>query len=190
MEEDQERPENVVINSNILFSSLIKEEGFTRAVLLFLKDNKKLKFLMPQTVVNEFRFHIGEIARKSKLTVRDVVTSFEKLLENVERINELELEEEIKEGMKYVKDENDTPFVAVALKHKPSYILSYNKKDYKTEELKKLSILVVTPKEALDLIGIEKLEVKSKEKHKRNIFTYFTKLKMLKKDEKRLGSNK
>jgi predicted nucleic acid-binding protein len=179
MEEDQERPENVVINSNILFSSLIKEEGFTRAVLLFLKDNKKLKFLIPQTVVKEFRLNIGEIARKSKLTVRDVVTSFEKLLENVERINELELEEEIKEGMKYVKDQNDTPFVAVALKYIPSYILTYNKKDYKTELLKKVDVLVVTPKEALDLLGIEKLEVKSKERRKRNFFTYLTKLKML-----------
>jgi putative PIN family toxin of toxin-antitoxin system len=181
MEEDQEKSQNVVINSNILFSSLIKEEGFTRAVLLFLKDNKNLRFLIPQTVVNEFRFHVGEITRKSKLSMKDVITSFEKLLENVEKINELELTEKIKEGMNYVKDENDTPFVAIALKYKPSYIMTYNKKDYKTEKLKKLDIIVVTPKEALDLIGIEKLKVESKEKRKKNIFTYFTKLKMLKK---------
>jgi len=181
MEEDQEKSQNVVINSNILFSSLIKEEGFTRAVLLFLKDNKKLRFLVPQTVVNEFKFHVGEISRKSKLSMKDVITSFEKLLENVDKINEFELTEEIKEGMKYVKDENDTPFVALALKYKPSYIMTYNKKDYKTEKLKKLDILVVNPKKALDLIGIEKLKVESKDKRKKNIFTYFTKLKMLKK---------
>jgi predicted nucleic acid-binding protein len=179
MEEDQEKPENIIINSNILFSSLIKEEGFTRAVLLFLKDNKKLKFMIPQTVVNEFRFHVGEIARKSRLTMNDVIRSFEKLLENVEKVNELKLKEEIKDGLKYVKDENDAPFVAVALKYRPSYILTYNKKDYKTERLKKIGILVVTPREALDLVGIEKLEVESKEKQKRNFFTYLTKLKML-----------
>ena len=181
MEEDQEKSQYVVINSNILFSSLIKEEGFTRAVLLFLKDNKKLKFLVPQIVINEFKLHAGEIARKSKLSMKDVITSFEKLLENVEKINELELAEEIKEGMNYVKDENDTPFVAIALKYKPSYIMTYNKKDYKSEKLKKLDILVVTPKEALDLIGIEKLKVESKEKRKKNLFTYFAKVKMLKK---------
>ena len=179
MEESQENPKSMIINSNILFSSLIKEEGFTRAVLLFLKDNEKIKFLIPMIVVSEFKLHVGEIARKSRLSIKDVILSSDKLLENVEKINESELEEEIKEGIKYVRDENDTPFVAVALKYRPSYILTYNKKDYKTERLKKVDVLVVAPKEALDLLVIEKLEVESKERQKRNFFTYLTKLKML-----------
>lgn len=178
MEEDQERPKVVIINSNILFSSLIKEEGFTRAVLLFLKDTANLKFMIPKTVISEFKLHIGEISRKSGLTYNNVLSGLEKLLGNVEQIDELNLKDEIKEGIKYVKDENDAPFVAVALKYKPAYLLTYNKKDYKIEKLKELDILVVTPKEALDLMGIEKLELETKERHKRNLFSYITKLKM------------
>lgn len=178
MEKSQEKPKSIVLNSNIFFSSLIKEEGFTRAVLLFLKEDKRLKFLIPRTVVNEFRLHVGEIARKSKLTIKDMLTGFERLIENVKQINELNLREEIKEALKYVKDEKDAPFVAVALKYRPSYILTYNKKDYKAKKLKELSILVLNPKEALDLIGIRKLKLETKEKRKKNLFSYLAKLKM------------
>lgn len=78
-----------------------------------------------------------------------------------------------------MKDESDSPFVGVALKYKPSYILTYNKKHYKTEELKKLSIFVITPGEALDLIGIEELSLETREKRKRNLVSYLAKLKML-----------
>jgi len=178
MEESKEESRIIVLNSNIFFSSLIKEESFTRAALLFLKDTTNFKFLIPKTVITEFKLHVGEIARKSKLTTSGVLFGFEKLLENVEQTNELDLKEEIKESRKYVKDENDIPFVAVALKHKPSFILTYNKKDYKIQKLKKLDILVLTPKEALDLIGVEKLELKTKEKRKRNLLSYLSKIKM------------
>jgi predicted nucleic acid-binding protein len=178
MEESKEKLKSVVINSNILFSSLIKEEGFTRAALLFLKENKNLRFMIPKTCLEEFKSYAGEIARKSKLTIGNVIMGFEKLTESVERMDESGLKDEIKEGLKYVKDEKDVLFVAVALKYRPSYILTYNKKDYRIKELKQLDVWVVNPKEALDLIGME-LEVETKEKTKRNLLSYITKLKML-----------
>ena len=153
MEESQKRAKAVVINSNILFSSLIKEEGFTRAVLLFLKDATGLKFLVPKTVIKELRLNIGEIAEKSKLETNDILAGFGRLLEGMQQIDELELKEEIMEGMKYVNNESDTPFVAVALKHRPAYILTYNKRDYNVGELRKMDVLVVSPGEALDLVG-------------------------------------
>jgi len=184
MEENQERPKNIIINSNILFSSLIKEEGFTRATLLFLKEDASLKFLIPKKVIEEFGMHLGEISRKAGLSIRDIRFGFDKLLENVERINENDTKEEIKQGLKYVKDESDSPFVGIALKYKPSYILTYNKKHYKTEELKILNIFVITPKEALDLIGIENFELQTKEKRKRNLFSYLTKFKIFMKNKK------
>jgi hypothetical protein len=37
---------------------------------------------------------------------------------------------------------------------------------------------VITPKEALDSIGIEKLSLETKEKRKRNLISYLAKLKM------------
>jgi len=179
MEESKENTRAVVINSNILFSSLIKEEGFTRAVFLFLKGSMGIKLMIPSTVVGEFKAHIGEIARKSGLSFNDVSKIFENLIENVEKVGESGLKEEVEESINYVKDEKDAPFVAVALKHRPSYILTYNKKDYKIKTLKNLGISVMTPKEALDLVGIERLELETKEKRKRNIRSYLTKLKML-----------
>ena len=181
MEKNQEEYESVVINSNILFSSLIKEEGFTRAIFLFLKGEKKIKFLIPSTVVKEFRLHIGEISRKSRLTINDVMNSFERLIDGAHQIDVTSIKEEATESMELVNDENDAPFVAVALKYKPSFILTYNKKDYKINKLRRLGILVISPKEALDLIGIERLEVNTKERRKKNIFSYLAKLKLLKK---------
>jgi predicted nucleic acid-binding protein len=178
MEETQKRVETIVLNSNILFSSLIKEEGFTRAVLLFLKETMGLKFLIPEKVVQEFETHIGEIARKSGMDTKQIRFIFEKLLEKVEIIKEENIKEEIKQGLKYVKDESDSPFVGIALKFKPSNILTYNKKHYKVGELKQQNIFVITPKEALDSIGIEKLSLETKEKRKRNLISYLAKLKM------------
>lgn len=178
MEEDQERPKSLVLNSNILFSALIKEEGFTRAALVLLKENKAIKFFIPEAVSKEFKFYAGEIARKSGLTINGVFTGFEKLMENVSKVNEMELKTEIKEALNYVKDEKDTPFVALALKCKPSYILTYNKRHYKVKELKNNDILVLTPKEALDLIGIGRIKLETKEKKKRNLLYYLTKLKV------------
>jgi len=62
MEEDKEKLKTVVINSNILFSSLIKEEGFTRAVLIFLKEDTNLRFLIPKKVTEEFKlYHIQNV---------------------------------------------------------------------------------------------------------------------------------
>jgi len=177
MEEDQEKPKSLVINSNILFSALVREEGFTRAALLFLKDNTNMKFLVPKVVNDEFKFNVGEIARKSKLDTNTVLMNFKKLLENVDQLNEYDLKTEIEEGLEYVNHDSDAPFVAVALKQKPAYILTYNKKDYKADELKRLGISVVTPKEALELIGIGKLELKTKEKSKKNLLYYLTKMK-------------
>jgi len=178
MEKNKEKVKCIIINSNILFSSLIKEDGFTRAALLVLKNTSNVKLLIPNTVVNEFKINLSEISRKSGLSSKNVLITFEKLLENVERLNELDLKDEIKEGIKYVKDEKDTPFVAVALKYRPAYILTYNVKDYKKEKLEKLDILVVTPKDALSSIGVEELEVKTKNKRKKNLLYYFAKLKM------------
>jgi len=85
----------------------------------------------------------------------------------------------LKNRINYVADESDAPFVAAALRHSPAYILTYNKKDYKIRKLKKLNIFVVTPKEALDLIGIEELKLEAKEKRRKNILSYIGKLKML-----------
>lgn len=180
MEENQEKPKSVVINSNILFSSLIKEEGFTRATLLFLKEDKNIRLMIPKICLDELKFHASEVARKSGLTIGGVLTGFERLTEGVERVNELNLENEIKEGMNYVNDEKDAPFVAVALKHRPSYILTYNKKDYKGRKLRGVGVLVVNPKEALDLIGMN-FEFETEERRKRNLLSYITKFKMLKK---------
>jgi predicted nucleic acid-binding protein len=69
MEKNQKRATYIILNSNVLFSSLIKEEGFTRAVLLLLMRSEEFKFVIPKTVVNEFKLHAGEIARKARLPI-------------------------------------------------------------------------------------------------------------------------
>jgi len=181
MEKNQKRATYIILNSNVLFSSLIKGEGFTRAVLLLLMRSEEFKFVIPKTVVNEFKLHAGEIARKARLPIAYIINSFEKLIEGVERIDETSLKEQIIEGLKYVNEEKDSPFVAVALKFKPSYILTYNKKDYKIKKLKKREISVISPKEALELMGIEKLEVETKEKFRKSLTFYLGKLKIFRK---------
>ncbi|MEM5879671.1 MAG: PIN domain-containing protein [Candidatus Aenigmatarchaeota archaeon] len=180
MEKNQEKIKCVIINSNIFFSSIIREDSYTRAVLLFLRDSGGIKFIVPKACLEEFKAHIGEISRKSGLTFSDVLFQLQKLVEDVETEDELKLKDEIKIALEYVSDEKGAPFVAVALKHKPSYILTYNKKDYKKIKLKELGISVITPKEAIDLIQT-KFCFKTREKRKKNLIYYLTKFKIWKK---------
>jgi hypothetical protein len=63
----------------------------------------------------------------------------------------------------------------VALANKPCYILTYNIKDYKKEELEKEEVFVVTPVEMLKIIGIRKLDIDSLMKRKSNIVYYLLK---------------
>jgi len=178
MGKDKEKPKYAVINSNIIFSSIIKEEGFTRAALLFLKDISRLKFLVPKTVVTEVKLNIGQISRKSGLSHNTILAALENMLEGTEKVNEFDLGSEIREGLKYVNDEDDTPFVAIALKFRPSFIMTYNKKDYKIKSLEKLDVFVVTPKELLSMMDIEDLEFESRQKKKGNLMHYFGKFMM------------
>jgi predicted nucleic acid-binding protein len=86
-----------------------------------------------------------------------------------------DLEKEIKDELKFVNDENDAPFVSIALINKPCYILTYNIRDFKREELKKEGILVFSPNEMLEIIGVRKLDINSLMKRKGNITRYLLK---------------
>ena len=70
---------------------------------------------------------------------------------------------------------NDAPFVTIALINKPCYVLTYNIRDFKREELKKEGIIIVSPNEILEIVGVRKLDINSLMKRKGNITSYLLK---------------
>jgi predicted nucleic acid-binding protein len=71
-------------------------------------------------------------------------------------VNEEELIGEIRKATKFVKDEKDTPLVALAMKKMPCTILTKNSKDFHVKKLESIGIKVMTPVQALkELFGID-----------------------------------
>ena len=174
MEENKERIK-IVVDTNVLFSALLSEDSLAKAILSILKSEKKIKLLIPMKVFQEIDLHIGELSRKSRVPIRVLKYSFEYLTDNFEKIDEGNLEKELKDGLRFVNDESDAPFVAIALINKPCYILTYNIRDFKREELKKEGIIIVSPNEMLEIMGVRKLDINSLMKRKGNITRYLLK---------------
>ena len=67
MEEDKVEVRNLVIDTNVIFSSLVKSEGITRIALVLLLNNKRTISFIPDTVIKEINRNIHLIARKARL---------------------------------------------------------------------------------------------------------------------------
>jgi predicted nucleic acid-binding protein len=115
----------IILDSNVLFSALIKD-SFTRKVLLDYSG----KFLFPEYIFSEIETHKTEILSKSGITVEEVNTILSTITQKVLIVPNSVLNTYFKEAMNIIKDidPNDAIFIACALAYPGSIIWSDDKK--------------------------------------------------------------
>jgi len=111
-----------------------------------LKQIKNIEIIAPREIINEIKIHRFEIARKAGINQKIFGYFLDAILKGIKIV---ETKETIEESLEYVKDEKDAPFVAACLKTKASFLMTYNKKDFRVKRLKKIGIDVLTPPEIL-----------------------------------------
>lgn len=180
MAKDIKEIKSIIIDTNVLFSSLIKEEGYTQAILSILLSQKDIKILVPNSIKEEISLHIHEISRKSGLPVKVIGELIGKFFKYVDAVSEEYFSEEIKDAIELVSDEYDAPFAGLALKNSPSIILTYNKKHFRAEKLNKRGVKVLTPSEFVNYLNME-LKTNKRVKRKRGILKLMSGLLLMKK---------
>ena len=107
---------NIVIDSNIIMSILIKENGFTSKRFQLFADNHLL-FIHKATIV-EIEKHQQKLLKSSKLTIEDFEILKTKIFNQVAIIEKDEISLNVQsQAFLLVKDidENDTAFVATTI---------------------------------------------------------------------------
>ncbi len=116
---------NIIIDSNVLFSALIKDST-TRKLIL----NYDGFFLFPDFIFEETEKHKAELFEKSKMNQEDFDKLLELILQKVVIVPNEILQPFKEEAIKIVKDIDidDALFVACALAYENSIIWSDDKK--------------------------------------------------------------
>lgn len=102
----------LVIDTNIIFSALIKE-GSIRQLLI----DPPCMLYAPETIIQEIRKHESYILQKSKLSKEDFETLFELLTEHITIIPKENFLHKIPQANALIGqiDKGDVPFLALAL---------------------------------------------------------------------------
>ena len=131
----------LVIDANILFSALIKA-GATRRILLLSEND----LYAPEFTVEEFKKHLLELQKKTRLPREELMQNFETLMQ----LAEIKLVpfEEFKHKRALAKnispDEDDVAYLALAL-HLQCALWTQDKQLKKQDRVK-----VITTKELLE----------------------------------------
>ena len=143
----------IVLDTNIIISSLIKPGGFTRRVILLLEDQADL--YAPKALLEELAEKMEYLAQKKRVSPAEQRYLLTLLLSSIRTIESDAIKPLIREALRYVRDPDDAPFVALALYLQRMYedviILTWNTSDYKRENLERLKIKVLTPRDMLTL---------------------------------------
>ena len=139
-----------VLDLNVLLAAILKPEGSTAAKLLTLYITGT-DLYTPDYVREEFQRVVGELAEKKRIDKQQLAQAFQNLLNITSQARMEEYGHKLEEAKKLVYDPSDAPYVALALylaeKHARAVILTYNRRDYKSEGLEKHNIKILTPKE-------------------------------------------
>lgn len=124
---------NIVIDSNILFSALIKD-SMIRKIILFSQE----KFTSSEIIITEYLKYKGELILKSKLTENEFQELFSIIMKNISLIGNEELKYYIQEAKEICKniDPKDTEFIACALAYSDSILWTEDKALKKIQEIR------------------------------------------------------
>ena len=139
----------LILDTNVLISSLVRSEGVTRTSLTILLHDENCNVSAPADVVEELKKHIEEICDKSGIARPLLDTALDHLLAHVDLVPASLYENELREGLEFVRDETDAPFAALALMKSPSVIVTYNKKHFNSRRLMQRHVDVRNPVEVV-----------------------------------------
>ncbi len=107
---------NIVVDTNIVFSTLLNPKSTVGEILMNLQD--KFTFFGPELLIDELERYAPKIAAFTKLTSHQLIQIEQMILTNLTLVSEeLISERSWVAAYELTKDvdENDTPFVALAL---------------------------------------------------------------------------
>ena len=124
---------NIILDSNILFSALIKDSLTRKLILEYDRF-----FLFPGFIFNEMGKHKLEIIKKSKMANRDFDKLLRIILKKVLIVPSSILYSYRNEALEIIKDIdiNDVIFIACALAYPDSILWSDDKKLKKQDDVK------------------------------------------------------
>lgn len=133
----------VFVDSDVIISSLISEKG----AAYFLLSEQKSNFIISniskrelEKVVNRLSLRMDQLQNLIKGKLKTI-----KLTVNLEKIK--------KDFQSYTSDPNDAHIIAGAVKAKTKFLLSYNIRHFKRQEINKdLGIIVLTPAQYLQYL--------------------------------------
>jgi predicted nucleic acid-binding protein len=100
-------------------------------------------------VVEELRRHTQEICNKAGIARPLLEDTLNRLLENIDLAPVSLYENELPEALRFVRDDSDAPFAALALIRSPSTIVTYNKKHFNSRQLLRRGVHIRTPVETV-----------------------------------------
>ena len=103
----------IILDSNILFSALIKNSK-TRELIF----EKNLDLFAPKKLIREINKYEKEISKKSGLSIQNLRIFNQIILKKIIFIEEKEYENLFKKANELCPDKNDVEFFALALKYK------------------------------------------------------------------------
>ncbi|MGV8162880.1 MAG: PIN domain-containing protein [Candidatus Nanoarchaeia archaeon] len=136
---------NIILDSNIIFSSLIKNST-TRKLIL---KNKEL-FILPEFVFEELNKHKSELLLKTRIASDEFQELFQSIISDINIVPKKYSDEHMLEAIRIVKDIDmgDASFIACALLYPDSIIWSDDKALKKQKEVK-----VLNTKEIIELLS-------------------------------------
>ena len=133
---------DLVIDANVLYSALIKEDSFTYTLLF----NEKFHLFTPEYIFTELEKHKEEILEKTDRTAEEFFRLFEILKRRIVIVPLEELVFYVKEAERLTPDPDDMTYFALALKlncaiwSNDKKLKEQNKiKVYNTHELSKIT---------------------------------------------------
>ena len=140
-----------VIDTNVIISAMLKETGYTRRILTLLTE--LYPTYTPEYAIKEIRKYADYLAEEKNLPREKQQALIKLITENINIIEERRYETYTPEAKTLTTDPGDIDFVALSLKLRETYrevvLLTWNTRDYKTGELGKRGITVLSPKDVL-----------------------------------------
>ncbi len=140
----------LVIDTNVIISSMLRETGYTRKVLIVLAT--LYPTYTPRYAIEEIHKHTLYLAEEKGIPREKQDALLEMITRDIIIVNEEWYREYIQAARQLVEDPGDIDFVALSLKLRIIYrevaIVTWNMGDYRKEALREKGISVLTPKEA------------------------------------------
>lgn len=135
----------IVIDTNILVSALKSRNGFAYNLLSII-DDERFNVSVSVPLILEYE----EAIKRNKSKINLTKSEIEEVIDYICLISE---KHEIYYLWRpFLKDPHDDMVLELAVESESDFIISYNKKDF--TGIEKFNIKVITPKEFLEIIGV------------------------------------